>query len=133
MSLDDLGGVNRTWQFTPQIAKYDLPPLKSSNFEQNFKRTQHHALLHKGLFCERPKKRMKAISSERCVGYCWCGTQWRCSTSLFPEGNTFPHIVIHCVLFGKNQNNSTYSFDSFLRTHFHHSKYIPFLKFSARN
>ena len=63
----------------PQIAKYDLPqivctiypplkspgkiypsnrqvrftPLKSSNFEQNFKRTQHHALLHKGLFCER--------------------------------------------------------------------------------
>ena len=54
-----LGGVNRT---DPQIAKYDLPqiictiypPLKSSNFEQNFKRTQHHALLHKGLFCERP-------------------------------------------------------------------------------
>ena len=46
----------------PQIAKYDLPqivcmiypPLKSSNFEPNFKRTQHHALLHKGLFCERP-------------------------------------------------------------------------------
>ena len=49
------GEVNRTWRFTPQIAKYDLPPLKSSNFEQNFKRTQHHALLHKGLFCERPK------------------------------------------------------------------------------
>ena len=45
---------NRQGRFTPQIAKYDLPPLKSSNFEQNFKRTQHHALLHKGLFCERP-------------------------------------------------------------------------------
>ena len=47
-----------------EIAREDLPlksprtiypPLKLSNFEQNFKRTQHHALLHKGLFCERPK------------------------------------------------------------------------------
>ena len=38
----------------PQIACTIYPPLKSSNFEQNFKRTQHHALLHKGLFCERP-------------------------------------------------------------------------------
>ena len=56
------GGVNRTddlpsncqVQFTPNRL-YDLPPPpKSSNFEQNFKRTQHHALLHKGLFCERP-------------------------------------------------------------------------------
>ena len=45
---------NRQGRFSPQITKYDLPPLKSSNFEQNFKRTQHHALLHKGLFCERP-------------------------------------------------------------------------------
>ena len=56
------GGVNRTddlpsnrqVRFTPNHL-YDLPPpFKSSNFEQNFKRTQHHALLHKGLFCERP-------------------------------------------------------------------------------
>ena len=37
----------------PKIAREDLP-LKSSNFEQNFRRIQHHALLHKGLFCERP-------------------------------------------------------------------------------
>ena len=37
------------------------PPLKSSNFEQNFKRTQDHALLHKGLFCERPNSRAKSI------------------------------------------------------------------------
>ena len=75
------GGGKSYRRFTPQIAKYDLPqivctiyppkitredlplespstiypPLKSSNFEQNFKRTQHHALFHKGLFCERPK------------------------------------------------------------------------------
>ena len=39
----------------PQIACTIYPPFKSSNFEQNFKCTQHHALLHKGLFCERPK------------------------------------------------------------------------------
>ena len=38
-----------------KITKYDLPP-KLSNFEQNFKRTQHHALLHKGLFCEKTNK-----------------------------------------------------------------------------
>ena len=46
-------GVNRTDDLPPNRL-YNLPPLKSSNFEQNFKRTQHHALLHKGLFCERP-------------------------------------------------------------------------------
>ena len=59
--LTILEGVNRTEdlpsnrqvRFTPNRL-YDLPPLKSSNFEQNFQRTQHHALLHKGLFCERP-------------------------------------------------------------------------------
>ena len=48
------GGGKSYLAIYPQITKYDLPPLKSSNFEQNFKRTQHHALLHKGLFCERP-------------------------------------------------------------------------------
>ena len=38
MSLDDWGGKSYR-RFTPQIAKYDLPPLKSSNFEQNFRHT----------------------------------------------------------------------------------------------
>ena len=58
-----LGGVNRTDNLPSnrqvrfiQNHLYDLPPFKSSNFEQNFKRTQHHALLHKGLFCERPTR-----------------------------------------------------------------------------
>ena len=40
--------------FPLKLPRTIYPPLKSSNFEQNFKRTQHHALLHKGLFCERP-------------------------------------------------------------------------------
>ena len=40
----------------PKSAVTIYPP-KSSNFEQNFERTQHHALLHKGLFCERPTSR----------------------------------------------------------------------------
>ena len=42
--------------FPLKLPSMIYPPLKSSNFEQNFKRTQHHALLHKGLFCERPIK-----------------------------------------------------------------------------
>ena len=61
----------------PQIAKSDLPPnrlydlpppLKSSNFEQNFKRTQHHALLHKGIFCERPISDRKATTISKALG-----------------------------------------------------------------
>ena len=49
----------------PSNRLYDLPPLNSSNFEQNFKRTQHHALLHKGLFCERPTRHHSLKSSFR--------------------------------------------------------------------
>ena len=45
----------------PQIICTIPPPLKSSNFEQNFKRTQHHALLHKGLFCERPNRKFNFV------------------------------------------------------------------------
>ena len=62
IAREDLPLKSPSTIYPPKIAKYDLPqivctiypPLKSSNFEQNFKRTQHHALLQKGLFCERP-------------------------------------------------------------------------------
>ena len=40
-----------------QIGKYDLlppPPSTSSEILNTFFPLQHHALLHKGLFCERP-------------------------------------------------------------------------------
>ena len=53
-------GIKSAVTIYPQIGSDDLPPPpKSSNFEQNFKRTQHHALLHKGLFCERPKNLLR--------------------------------------------------------------------------
>ena len=51
----------------PKSAVTISPPPKLSNFEQNFERTQHHALLHKGLFCERPIKQMFLFTAQR---YC---------------------------------------------------------------
>ena len=47
---------NHQGRFTPQIAKYDLPPPPNRPILSKISDTQHHALLHKGLFCERPIK-----------------------------------------------------------------------------
>ena len=41
-------------RFTPQIVKYDLPLPTNRPILSKISDTQHHALLHKGLFCERP-------------------------------------------------------------------------------
>ena len=50
---------NHQVQFTPQIGEYDLPPPQFVILSTFFP-LQHHALLHKGLFCERPKiKKLK--------------------------------------------------------------------------
>ena len=46
-------------RFTPQIAKYNLPPPPNHPILSKISDTQHHALLHKGLFCERPKNEVK--------------------------------------------------------------------------
>ena len=37
------------------IHAWEISTYFTTVFEQNFEHTQHHALLHKGLFCERPK------------------------------------------------------------------------------
>ena len=49
---------------------------------------------------------IKFLNCERFTRYCWCGTEWRCSTSPFPGGNTFPHIVIHSVWFKEKPKQS---------------------------
>ena len=48
----------------PQIAKYDFPPPPpKSSILSKISNTQHHALFHKGLFCERPKSVATGITN----------------------------------------------------------------------
>ena len=48
---------NREGRFTPQIVCTIYPP-QNRPILSKISDTQHHALLHKGLFCERPITRM---------------------------------------------------------------------------
>ena len=53
MSLDDLGGVNHTDDLPLKLPSTIYPP-QNRPILSKISDTQHHALLHKGLFCKRP-------------------------------------------------------------------------------
>ena len=91
-------------RFTPQIAKYDLPPPPPNRpILSKISDTQHHALLHKGLFCERPKKILRASKSTvRYKKYVKCRVRMaepsRESHRFGIAGSRLPRSVVHNLL-----------------------------------